>query len=320
MTQVERIVFLDRQTLSPETVLRAPAFPHRFDMHDRTRPEEVAGRIADADIIITNKVRITAADIAAAPRLRFIAVAATGYDVIDVPACVARGIMVSNVRGYAVTTVPEHVFALVLALRRSLFGYRQAVARGRWQEAAQFCFFDYPIRDLAGSMLGVVGSGALGQATARLGAALGMNVQFAGRKSDTGTEGRVPFETFLATSDVVTLHCPLNAETRGMIGDGEFAQMARRPLLINVGRGGLVDEHALARAFERDLIASAAFDVTSPEPPAMDSPLMRLLQRPNFILTPHVAWASREAIQILADQLIGLIEAFRAGSPINRVA
>ena len=120
MTQVERIVFLDRQTLSPETVLRAPAFSHRFDMHDRTRPEEVAGRIAEADIVITNKVRITAADIAAAPRLRFIAVAATGYDVIDVPACVARGIMVSNVRGYAVTTVPEHVFALVLALRRSL--------------------------------------------------------------------------------------------------------------------------------------------------------------------------------------------------------
>lgn len=320
MTQVERIVFLDRQTLSPEIVLQAPSFPHRFDMYDRTRADEVAGRIADADIIITNKVRITAADIAAAPRLRFIAVAATGYDVIDVAACVARGIMVSNVRGYAVTTVPEHVFALVLALRRNLIGYRQAVARGRWQEADQFCFFDHPIRDLAGSMLGVIGSGALGQATARLGSALGMKVQFAARKTDLGRKGRVPFQMFLGTSDVITLHCPLNAETRGMIDDGEFAQMARRPLLINVGRGGLVNEHALVRAFERDLIAGAAFDVTTPEPPTIDSPLMRLLERPNFILTPHVAWASREAIQTLADQLIGIIEAFRAGSPTNRVA
>jgi glycerate dehydrogenase len=320
-TEPVRIVFLDRETLSPETRLREPAFPHTWTTYARTAPEEVVERIADAEIVIINKVRLNAAAIAAAERLRFIAVAATGYDAVDVAACKERGIIVSNIRGYAETTVPEHVFALVLALRRSLLAYRDAVARGRWQEAKQFCFFDYPIRDLSGSKLGIVGRGALGQATGRIGNALGMKVQFAGRKgaAEAG-DGRVPFDEFLATSDVVSLHCPLTPETRGLIGDSEFAKMARQPLLINASRGGLVDEEALGRALDAGMIAGAGFDVTMPEPPPIDSPLMKLVGRPNFILTPHVAWASREAIQALADQLIDLVEAFQRGSPHNRVA
>jgi glycerate dehydrogenase len=316
-----RIVFLDRETLSPETILREPGFPHTLKVYSRTALDDVAERIADAEIVITNKVRLSAEAISAAPRLRFVAVAATGYDVVDVTACKERGIVVSNIRGYAETTVPEHVFALVLALRRSLVAYNEAVARGRWQEAKQFCFFDYPIRDLAGSTLGIIGRGALGQATARIGRALGMTVEFAGRKGATGTEdGRVPFDEFLATTDVVSLHCPLTPETRGLIGDAEFDRMKRRPLLINASRGGLVDEEALGRALDEGRISGAGFDVTMPEPPPTDSPLMRLVGRPDFILTPHVAWASREAIQTLADQLVDLLEAFQVGQPRNRVA
>lgn len=315
-----RIVFLDRDTLGPAAVLRPPAFPHVLEMHARTRPDEVASRIGDADMVITNKVRIDAASIAAAKRLRLIAVAATGYDIIDVAACQTHHIAVTNIRGYAGITVPEHVFALVLALRRSVLAYRDAVARGRWQQAAQFCFFDFPIRDLAGATLGVVGRGALGQATARIGAAFGMQVQFAGRKGEAGArEGRVPFATFLATSDVITLHCPLTPQTRGLIGAAEFALMARRPLLINVARGGLVDEQALTYALDAGQIAGAGFDVATPEPPPADSLLMALLDRPNFILTPHVAWASRDAVQALADQLIDVIDAFYAGASRNRV-
>lgn len=313
------IVFLDRETLRPDTVLRPPRFPHELTSYPRTAPDDVASRIAEADIVITNKVRLTADAIAAAPRLRFVAVAATGYDVVDVAACRARGIAVSNIRGYARTSVPEHVFALIFALRRSLVAYREAVIAGRWQRAGQFCFFDYPIDDLAGSTLGVVGRGELGQAVGRIGEALGMRVQFAARRGEAPADGRVPFETLLATSDVISLHCPLTPQTRGLIGPAEFAAMARRPLLINTARGGLVQEDALAAALDAGQIAGLGFDVASAEPPAADHPLMRLASRPNVILTPHVAWASRQAVQALADQLIDNLEAFAAGAPRNLV-
>lgn len=314
-----KIVFLDAATLSPSTVLRRPDFPHEFAAYARTAPEEVQARVADADIVITNKVKLNAETIAAAPKLRFIAAAATGYDNIDIEACKARGIVVSNIRGYAMTTVPEHVFALIFALRRSLVAYRDAVRAGRWQEAGQFCFFDYPIRDLAGSTLGIVGGGALGSEVARIAQAFGMNVLFAGRKGEAPGEGKAAFETVLARSDVITLHCPLNPQTRGLLSDAEFAAMTRRPILINTARGGLVDEAALARALDQGLIAGAGFDVATPEPPPADHPLMTLASRPNFILTPHVAWASDEAVQALADQVTDNLEAFAAGAPKNRV-
>lgn len=315
-----RIVFLDRDTLRPDTVLRVPAFRHELRTYPETRPDEVAARIADAEIVITNKVRLSAEAIGAAPHLRFVAVAATGYDIVDTAACRARGVAVSNIRGYARHAVPEHVFALIFALRRNLLAYRDAVRAGRWQAAGQFCFFDYPIDDLAGATLGVVGRGALGEEVARIAAALGMTVQFAARKGAAPGEGRVAFERLLATSDVISLHCPLTPETRGLISDAEFAAMRRRPLLINTARGGLVAEDALERALDAGRIAGAGFDVASTEPPAADHPLMRLAQRPNVIVTPHVAWASRGAVQALADQLIDNLEAFAAGAPRNRVA
>lgn len=315
-----KIVFLDRDTISAQTSLRQPGFAHEWVEYPRTRPEEVVQRMADADVVIVNKVKLSADVLAQAPRLKLIAVAATGTDNIDLAACQQRGIVVSNVRNYAVHTVPEHTFALMFALRRSICAYRDAVRAGRWQAAGQFCFFDYPIRDLAGSTLGVIGDGALGQAVAGIGRALGMRVLMSAHKGRTG-QGRLytPFEETLRQSDILTLHCPLNAHTRHMIGAPEFEQMARRPLLINTGRGGLVDESAVEPALQAGHISGAAFDVTSVEPPPLDHPFMALLDRPDFILTPHVAWASDEAVQALADQVIDNLEAFVAGRPANVV-
>lgn len=313
-----KVVFLDRETISPQTVLRAPAFPHVLELHGRTRPEQVKERIADADIVLVNKVRLGAEEIAAAPRLRMIALAATGSDNIDLATCRERGIVVSNIRGYAVKTVPEHVFALIFALRRSIVAYHQSVKSGRWQEANQFCYFDYPIRDLAGSTLGVIGAGSLGQAVAQIGRALGMRVLFAAHKGRTDMGALyTPFETVLAESDVISLHCPLNEQTHHLLSHAEFSAMARKPMLINTARGALIDDHALAEALRSDQLSGAGLDVTVPEPPAADHPLMQLLDLPNFILTPHVAWASQEAIQAVADQLIDNVEAFVKGEPRN---
>jgi glycerate dehydrogenase len=319
--EIPRVVFLDRDTLSPETRLRAPAFPHRMEVFATTAPAEVAERIRDADIVITNKAPLRREAIVGTQNLRLVAVAATGTDVVDLKACAERGVAVSNIRSYAVHTVPEHTFALIFALRRSIAAYRDAVIRGRWQEAGQFCFFDYPIRDLAGSTLGIIGDGVLGRAVADLGRALGMRVLFSAYKGASGMGPLyTPFDEVMRTSDVITLHSPLMPATRNMIAEREFALMERRPLLINTARGGLVDEEALAAALDRGQVGGAGFDVVTQEPPPSDHPLMRLAGRPNVILTPHVAWASQEAIQSLADQLIDNVEAFWSGNPRNVVA
>jgi glycerate dehydrogenase len=203
---------------------------------------------------------------------------------------------------------------------RSVAPFHQSVAKGRWAEAAQFCYFDYPIFNLKGKVLGVIGDGVLGKAVARIGEAFGMDVCFSSYK---GVDGMgplyTPFETILAESDVITLHCPLMPQTRNLIGAAEFAAMRKRPLVINTARGGLVDEAALAEALKKGLIAGAGFDVVTKEPIPADHPFMDLMDRPDFILTPHVAWAGREAIQALSDQLIDNIEAFVAGKPRNVV-
>ena len=316
-----KIVFLDQASLGPRTRMREPNFPCDIQSHNSTERNEVEARIADAQIVITNKVKLSASAINGARRLRMIAVAATGTDNVDLDACRSNAIVVSNIRHYASRTVPEHTFALIFALRRSITAYRDAVIAGRWQESRQFCFFDYPIRDLAGSTLGVIGRGVLGSAVAEIGRALGMRVLMTGSTGINGDNPRhTTFEQTITESDVLTLHCPLNASTRNLIGSAEFAMMRRKPLLINTARGGLVDEDAVAAALDAGDISGAAFDVVSEEPPPSDHPLMRLLERPNFILTPHVAWASAEAVQALADQLIEVIEAFVRGEPINVVA
>jgi glycerate dehydrogenase len=315
-----RVVFLDRDTMPAEISLRPFAFPYEWQEYGSTRPERVAERIADADVVITNKVPVRKVAIGKAHKLRLVAIAATGSDVVDVAACAAKSVAVSNIRAYAVNTVPEHTFALILALRRSLVAYRDSVREGRWAESGQFCYFDYPIRDLSGSTLGIIGDGALGQAVADIARAFGMRVLFSAYK---GVDGMgplyTPFEEILRKSDIITLHAPLMPATRNMIGAAEFALMERKPLLINTARGGLVDEVALGNALRSGQIAGAGFDVVTVEPPSGEHPLMKLTSLPNFLLTPHVAWASREAIQSLADQLIDNIDGFWNGDPKNIV-
>jgi len=316
----QHIVFLDRDTLPPETVLKDVSFPHILTVHGRTSLAEVAERITDADIVITNKVPVSAEAIRQAERLKFIAVAATGYDNVDLATCAERGITVSNIRNYAARTVPEHTFALILALRRSILPYHQSVARGDWQKSGQFCYFDYPVHGLAGSTLGIIGDGTLGRSVAKLGEAFGMRVLFSAHKGRTGMGSLyTPFKEVLQQSDVITLHCPLKPATRNMIAAPEFALMERRPVLINTSRGGLVDEIALCDALESGQISGAGFDVVTKEPIPQDHPFMRIMHRPDFILTPHVAWSSRNAIQTLADQLIENIELYHKGAPRNVV-
>lgn len=317
MTSLTRIVFLDRETLSDSVALPQVPFKHELQVYGRTAPDQVAERIADAEIVISNKVALRREHLQAAPNLKMIALAATGSDNIDLDAARERQIVVSNIRDYAVRSVPEHVFALIFALRRNICAYRQSVKEGRWQEAQQFCYFDYPVRDLAGSTLGLVGSGSLGQAVATMGRALGMKVIFAQRRGQTivsNADDRLPFEQVLEQADILSLHCPLTAETQNMLGMAEFERMApRRPLLINTARGGLIDNQALEHALRQGWLGGAGIDVCTPEPPPADHILMRLLDLPNYILTPHIGWASQEAMQALANQLIENIAAFHRG-------
>ncbi|HET6519370.1 MAG TPA: D-2-hydroxyacid dehydrogenase [Geminicoccaceae bacterium] len=318
---MERIVFLDRATIGPTVTIGRPGFDHEWVEYDATAEAEVAARLAGATIAITNKVPMRADTLAGLPDLRMIAVAATGYDVVDLHACQERGIVVANIREYAVTTVPEHTFALILALRRSLIGYRRDVIAGEWQRAGQFCFFTHPIRDLAGATLGIIGEGVIGQAVARLGQAFGMRTLYAAHKGVAGLGPLyTPFDEVLETSDVITLHCPLLPSTRNLLAMPEFRKMRRRPLLINVARGGLVDEVDLVAALDEGLIAGAGFDCLTSEPPGDDHPIWGIVDRPNVIVTPHVAWASEAAMQTLWDQVIANIEAFHRGEPANVVA
>ena len=312
-----RIVFLDRSTLQAR--VRRPAFEHTWQEYAVTGAGELVERLQEATVAITNKVPLRAEALRRLPKLKLIAVAATGYDVIDIAYCQANGIAVANIRNYAVHTVPEHAFALITALRRNLLAYREDVEKGRWQQIDQFCFFDHPIRDLYGATLGIIGEGVLGQGTANIARGFGMRVLFADH-APPKAPGVVftPFDQVLAESDVISLHVPLTADTRNVIGIEQFRRMKRTAILINTARGGLVDERALVQALKEGLIAGAGFDVLTREPPREGNPLLEL-RLPNFILTPHVAWASDGAMQFLADQLVDNIEAFVKGSPQNLV-
>lgn len=317
---MHRIVFLDRATLAPRVRLRKPAFEHQFVEHERTEAHQVAERVSGASIVITNKAPITAQTLERTPTLELVAVAAIGTDGVDKHACARRGVAVANIRGYAVNTVPEHTFALILALRRNLIAYRDSVLAGRWQQSAQFCFFDHAIHDLAGARLGIIGEGVLGQRVAEIGKAFGMCPMFAAHKGRSGMGPLyTPWDQVIETSDVITVHSPLTEHTRHMLAMPEFEAMKRKPLIVNTARGGLVNELDLVRALDLGLVAGAGFDVVDGEPPPPDNALMRAAGRHNVLLTPHVAWASEEAQQVLADQLVDNIEAFVGGRPANLV-
>lgn len=319
---MHNIVFLERDSIRAR--LRRPDFPHVWMEYPLTAPEAIVDRLKDATIVITNKVVLQGELLARLPKLQMIAEAATGTDNLDLAWCRAHGIVVSNIRDYAAHAVPEHALMMILALRRQLLTYRADLAAGKWQQAPLFCFFDHRIRDLHGDTLGLVGRGSIGQGVERLAEAFGMRVLWGERKNVGAAQvrpGYVPFATLLAEADVLSLHCPLTTDTRGMIGMDELRAMKPEAILINTARGGLVDEVALAQALQQGVIAGAGFDVLSNEPPRAGNPLLApdLLALPNFILMPHVGWASDAAMQGLADQLIDNIEAFARGEARNNV-
>ncbi|HYX74390.1 MAG TPA: D-2-hydroxyacid dehydrogenase [Steroidobacteraceae bacterium] len=312
-----RVVFLDRASIIAD--LRRPRAASDYLEYPSTPEEEVVERLQRATVAITNKVPLRAAALRALPQLRMIAVAATGYDVVDIGYCRDHGVAVANIRNYAVHTVPEHAFALILALRRNLLAYRVDVEQGLWNRSAEFCLLDHPILDLHGSQLGIIGEGALGRAMAAIGTAFGMRAVFLDHPQRVGEDLEYhPLPRLLAESDVLTLHCPLLPATRNLIGEAQLRAMKRSALLINTARGGLVDEPALVRALQERWIAGAGFDVLSVEPPRAGNPLLDL-RLPNLIVTPHIAWASQGAMQFLADQLIDNIDAWAAGAPQNLV-
>ena len=308
------IVFLDRETL--DATVREPSFEHGYKEYDETSADQIVERLKDATVCIINKVPMRADTLAQLPNLKLIAVAATGTDIIDKAAAKEHGVAVVNIRNYAFNTVPEHVIALMFALKRNLLAYATDVQQGRWGQARQFCFFDHPIHDIAGATMGIVGYGAIGKSIGKRCEALGMKVI---AYDVMPQDGLVDLPTILKEADVITLHAPLTPETRNMIGADQLKAMKKSAILINTARGGLVDETALAEALKAGEIAGAGFDVLTEEPPKNGNVLLDP-SIPNLIVTPHVAWASQEAMQILADQLVDNIEAFVGGTPQNVVA
>ena len=315
-----KIVFLDKNTIGPTVQINRPNTSHEWISYNKTNHNEILERLKDVDIAITNKVPFQEETVKQLPNLKMISVAATGYNIIDTKACFKKGIVVSNVKGYAVHTVPEHTFSLIFTLRRNLIGYRQDVIQGLWQKSKQFCFFTHSIKDLHGSRLGIIGKGVLGSAVAKIGNSLGMDVVFAARKKATNIPiGYVSFDEVIKTSDIISLHLPLTPSTQNLISHEEFKAMKKSPILINTSRGGLVNEEAVIEALDNKYISALGFDVLTSEPPQKNHPFLKILDRPNVIITPHVAWTSMEAMQILWDQVILNIDNFLSGQPSNIV-
>ena len=314
-------VILDADSLGPDDVDLGPVtrLPVEWTLYGSSKREQVAERIADAAIVLTNKAPIGAAELVAAPGLRYIGVLATGTNVIDVAAASASNVLVSNVVGYGSASVVQHTWAFILALATRLPDYNVAALDGRWAESPFFCLQDFPVRELAGKTLGIVGYGQLGRGVAEVGKAFGMEVKIASFRWRHGDDPeRVPFDSLIATADVISLHCPLTEETRNLIGRRELAKMKSTALLINCARGGIVDEQALVDALEDGVIGGAGFDVLSEEPPINGNPLLNQ-EVPNLIVTPHSAWVARESRQRLIDQVAENIQAFLAGKPCRVV-
>ena len=314
-------VFLDFATLGPDVDTRALDALLDVRYHARSSAREVARRLAACEIAIVNKSAVDADAIGAAKLLKLIALTGTGADNVDIAAAERCGVAVANTRGYGSAAVAQHVFALILGLTQQLAGYAALVRHGAWQRSAMFTMFDYPLRELSGRTLGIVGSGTIGQAVADLGRCFGMRVEFAAR---FGTpRARVPparlnLDDLLDQADVLSLHCPLTAATRDMIGAPQLERMKRDALLINTARGGLVDGAALADALRAGEIGGAGIDVLASEPPPGDHPLLAP-DIPNLIVTPHVAWAAREARQRALDQVTENVADFLRGGALRRL-
>ncbi|MFV0431566.1 MAG: D-2-hydroxyacid dehydrogenase [Alphaproteobacteria bacterium] len=315
-----KIIFLDRKSIRDEVTLTKPSFEHEWVEYDNTEFDQIIPRAKDADIIITNKVPIRKEMLDQLPNLKMIALTATGYNVIDVEDCRQRGIITSNIRGYANAAVPEHVFALLLGLRRSIANYHADVRKLRWSSSDMFTFFDYPVHDLAGSTMTIIGQGDLGNNVARIAEAFGMEVLFAERKNILDIRrGYTEFYKALEQADVISVHCPLFAETENLLSMTEFEHMKKKPMIINTARGGIVNEVEVKQALDQGLISGFGTDVLSVEPPEESHPIMAIRDYPNVLITPHMAWASVEAVETLWAQLIDNIENWHNGNPTNVV-
>lgn len=311
------IVFLDGDSLpSP---LPCPPQATQWTERAKTAQDQVLDALAEADVAITNKVRIDRAALEQLPRLKLICVAATGYDCVDIAACRDQGVTVCNVPAYSAVSVAESVIGSLFALRRHLLAY-QAASASAWPASSHFCVHGAPIQDLQGSTLGIVGRGDIGSRVARLARALEINVLFAEhRGAQRVRDGYTAFDQVLAKADALTLHCPLTAETRYLIGAAEIARMQTGALLINTARGALVDENAVLAGLANGQLGGAALDVLYAEPPRADHPLLHS-EHPNLIVTPHVAWASQSSVARLKSVLLANIAAFAAGTPHNVVS
>lgn len=312
-----KAVFLDARGLEELDLTGLESVCSPLTVHLFTEPELVAERISGAELLILNKTRITRQHMEANPQLRMICVAATGTDCLDLEAAEELGVTVCNCQAYGTGSVVQHVFGMILAMTTSLLQYSKAVEDGRWQQSDQFCFLDYPISELDGKTLGIVGYGTLGRGVAAVAESFGMKVVVAARPGTTGGE-RPALEELLPMVDVLTLHCPLNEHTRGLIDGAALKKMKKNALLVNGARGGIVDEMALADALRNGVIGGAAVDVLTTEPPDDSNPLLAG-DIPNLILTPHIAWASREARQRILDQMTENISSFLDGQPLRVV-
>lgn len=314
MAERPRLVVLDGHTCNPGDLSWAPLEAlGELTVHARSAPEQVSERIARASVVLTNKTRLSAELLEQAPGLRGIAVLATGHDIVDGAAARRLGIPVCNVPEYGTASVAQAVFALLLELTNHTGSLAAGVRDGRWSECPDFCYWDAPLQELAGLTFGIVGHGRIGAAVARIARAFGMEVLSHRR---TPGPGNVDLDTLLATSDVVSLHCPLTPETRGLINAERLARMKPGAILINTGRGPLIDEAALAEALASGHLGGAGLDVLSVEPPAADHPLLRA---PNCLITPHVAWASRAARERLITATAANVAALLKGQAIHVV-
>ena len=315
-----KAVFLDYQSLDKND-LDFRALAAQFDqwtVYPATSPLEVAERIADAEVIITNKVQINAEHMQQNPQLKVILISATGTNNVDLEYAREQGIVVCNCQGYGTAAVAQHTIMLMLNLATSLLQYDRAVRAGEWNKSTQFCLMDYPIMELSGKTLGIVGYGELGQAVAKLAEAFGMQVKIAALPNRPAREKSVPFAELLPQVDFLTLHCPLSDETRDLIGREQLEKMKSSAFLINCARGGVVNEAALADALKAGEIAGAATDVLTVEPPKQGNLLLDP-SIPNLIITPHSAWGSVDARQRIVQQLVENVEAFKAGMVIRQV-
>lgn len=308
------IVFLDNEGIGPTVELPKLSFPHTWKSYVYTHPEDVVERLQDATIALTCSVPLRAEHLRQLPKLRMISLALTGTDIVDIDYCLEHGIMVTNVPGYAANTVAEHSLAMIFALMRRTANYHELMRKVHLGVSEpKNIYFDFRIRDIGGKKLGIIGNGPIAHRLADLARGVGMQVYFYDREGEFKGDQFIPLQQLLAQSDVISLNCPLTDETRDLIGSKEIAQMKRDAIIVNTARGGIVNEAALIEALQNNLIGGAALDVLVEEPVRPDDPIFQLIGRDDFILNPHVAWSSENAMQGLIDQSVGNIVQFVNG-------